>query len=427
MTAAGGAGLANWDLLVLNATVATMDPDRPDPYGLSTDGSGDPGTGAIGVRDGRIDWVGTGAGLPRDAEGRAAHVVDAGGALVTPGLIDCHTHLVFGGDRVAEFEARLAGRTDYEAQASHGGGIAATVAATRAASEDELVATAVRRAEQLLADGVTTIEIKSGYGLDLSTERRMLTASRRVGRELPVRVRTTFLGAHTVPADHVGSADAYVDRVCAEMIPAVAAEGLADAVDAFCERIAFTPEQTARVLATARRHGLPVKLHADQLSDSGGAALAAGFGALSADHLEHTSEAGVEALAGAGTVAVLLPGATHTLGEPARPPVPALRAAGVPMAVSTDANPGTSPLLSLRLAAHLACSLMGLTPEEALAGATRHAALALGLAGGAGVLKSGAAADLVVWDAVHPAELVYWIGGRLARTVVVAGEVVHSA
>ncbi|HYZ99513.1 MAG TPA: imidazolonepropionase [Acidimicrobiales bacterium] len=410
--ALGDGPVTRWDLLVTNGSVATMDPGRPGAYGLVANG-------AVAVGDGRIDWVGPAADLPAGAT--AAHTIDAGGALVTPGLVDCHTHLVFAGDRVAEFEARLAG-ADYEELARRGGGIAATVRATRAATTDELVAGAVHRARQLLADGVTTVEIKSGYGLDLDTERRMLRAARRVGDELPLRVRTTFLGAHTVPAAHAADPDGYVDVVCEEMVPAVAAEGLADAVDAFCERIAFSPAQVARVFDAARRHGLPVKLHADQLSDGGSAGLAASFSALSADHLEHTSEAGVRALAAAGTVAVLLPGATYTLGEPARAPVAALRPAGVPLAVSTDANPGTSPLLSLRLAANLACTLLGLTPPEALCGITRTAARALGLQGTAGVLKPGTAADLVVWDAGHPAELVYWIGGRLARTVIVGGE-----
>jgi imidazolonepropionase len=412
----GGAPVTAWDLLVVNATVATMDPARPGPYGLVADA-------AIGVGDGRIGWIGPIADLPPGTS--ASHTVDAVRALVTPGLVDCHTHLVFGGDRVAEFEARLSGAS-YEELARQGGGIASTVAATRAASEDELVATAVLRAEQLLSDGVTTVEVKSGYGLDLETERRMLAAARRVGDELPLRVCTTFLGAHTVPAEYQGRPDVYIDLVCDDMVPAVAAAGLADAVDAFCERIAFSSAQVTRVFDAARRHGLPVKLHADQLSDGGGAALAASFEALSADHLEHTSPPGVRALAAAGTVAVLLPGATHTLGERARPPVAALRSAGVPIAVSTDANPGTSPLLSLRLAANLACTLLGLTPAEALAAVTRNAARALALAGRAGVLATGAAADLVVWDAGHPAELVYWLGGRLARTVMVGGEVVLS-
>jgi imidazolonepropionase len=409
--------VTTWDLMVVNAAVATMDPARPGPYGLVADG-------AVGVADGRVAWIGPTADLTPGTG--AARSIDAAGALVTPGLVDCHTHLVFGGDRVAEFEARLSGAS-YEELARRGAGIASTVAATRAAGEDELVATAVHRAEHLLGDGVTTVEIKSGYGLDLETERRMLAAARRVGHELPQRVRTTFLGAHTVPEEYRGRADAYIDLVCGDMVPALAAAGLADAVDAFCEHIAFSPEQVTRVFDAARRHGLPVKLHADQLSDGGGAALAASFGALSADHLEHTPPAGVRALAAAGTVAVLLPGATHTLGERARPPVAALRTAGVPLAVSTDANPGTSPLLSLRLACNLACTLLGLTPAEALAGVTRNAARALGLAGRAGILAVGAVGDLVVWDAGQPAELVYWMGGRLANTVVVSGEVVRSA
>ena len=406
-----------WDLLVVNAAVATMDPGRPGPYGLVAEG-------AVGVTDGCVAWVGRMAELPPGSA--ATRTLDAGGALVTPGLVDCHTHLVFGGDRVSEFEARLSGAS-YEELARRGGGIASTVAATRAEGEGDLVRSATRRAEHLLSDGVTSIEIKSGYGLDLETERRMLAAARRVGDELPVRVRTTFLGAHTVPEEYRGRPDAYVDLVCGDMIPAVAAAGLADAVDAFCERVAFSAEQVARVFAAARRHGLPVKLHADQLTDGGGAALAASFGALSADHLEHTTPAGVGALAAAGTVAVLLPGATLALGGPDRPPVAGLRAAGAPLAVATDANPGTSPLLSLRLACNLACVFLGLTPEEALAGATLNVARALGLAGTTGPLAPGTAGDLVIWDAGRPAELVYWIGGDLARTVVVAGEVVYSA
>jgi imidazolonepropionase len=409
--------VSTWDLLVVDAAVATMDPARPGPYGLVDDA-------AVGVTDGRVGWVGPMAELPPGSG--ATRTVDAAGALVTPGLVDCHTHLVFAGDRVGEFEARLSG-AGYEELARRGGGIASTVAATRAAGERDLVQAATRRAAQLLGDGVTTVEIKSGYGLDLETEGRMLAAARRVGDELTLRIRTTFLGAHTVPDEYRGRPDAYVDLVCNDVLPAVAAAGLADAVDAFCERIAFSPQQVRRVFDAARGHGLPVKLHADQLSDGGGAALAASFGALSADHLEHTSPAGVRALADAGTVAVLLPGATHTLGERARPPVAALRAAGVPIAVSTDANPGTSPLLSLRIAANLACTLLGLTPAEALAGITRNAARALGLAGTAGVVTPGEAADLVVWDAGQPAELVYWIGGRLASTVIAAGEVVHNA
>jgi imidazolonepropionase len=408
--------MTGWDLLVVNATVATMDPARPGPYGLVP-------RGAVGVSEGRVGWVGPMAELPTG--GGAPRTVDAAGALVTPGLVDCHTHLVFGGDRVKEFEARLSGAT-YEELARQGGGIASTVAATRAAGEDELVAGAVRRAEHLLTDGVTTVEIKSGYGLDPETEGRMLAAAHRVADELPLRVCTTFLGAHTVPEEYQGRPDAYVALVCNDMIPAVATAGLAHAVDAFCERIAFSAEQVMGVFDAARRHGLPVKLHADQLSDGGGAGLAASFGALSADHLEHASPAGVEALAAAGTVAVLLPGATHTLRERSRPPVAALRSAGVPIAVATDANPGTSPLLSLRLAANLACTLLGLTPAEALAAVTRNAARALGLGGTAGIVAAGAAGDLVVWDAGRPAELVYWMGGRLATSVIVAGEVVRS-
>ncbi|HEY7072779.1 MAG TPA: imidazolonepropionase, partial [Acidimicrobiales bacterium] len=328
------------------------------------------GGGAIAVTGERIAWTGPAGEVPE----RAAEVWSAGGRVVTPGLVDCHTHLVFGGDRSSEWERRLAG-AGYEDIAAAGGGIMATVRATRAAGDEELLDGAVARAAALAARGVTTIEVKSGYGLDLDTELRMLRVARRIPERVPVDVVTTFLGAHVVPAGHEG----YLDFVCDEVLPAVAAEGLADAVDAFCERMAFSAEQLDRLLTAATGLGLPVKLHADQLSDGGGAALAARHGALSADHLEHTSPAGVAALAEAGTVAVLLPGAAYVLREDVSPPVDALRVAGVPMAVATDCNPGTSPLVSLPLALHLACTRFGLTVAEALAGATTHAARALGL------------------------------------------------
>jgi imidazolonepropionase len=379
--------------------------------------TGTAGGGAVAVAGDRIAWAGPERALPPEAATtRRRWPVD--GRLVTPGLVDCHTHLVFGGDRSDEWERRLAGAS-YEEIASGGGGIRATVAATRAATDAELLDGAVRRAAALAAGGVTTVEVKSGYGLDLDTELRLLRVARRVDEHVPVTVVATFLGAHTVPPEFAGDADGYVGFVCDEVLPAVATEGLADAVDGFCETIAFDAAQLDRVLATAARLGLPVKLHADQLSDGGGAAHA-----LSADHLEHTSADGVEALAAAGTVAVLLPGASYVLGDDSVPPVDALRRAGVPLAVATDCNPGTSPVLSLPLAMHLACTRFGLTVDEAWAGVTAHAARALGLAGEAGVIAAGARADLVVWDAERPAEVVYWLGADRPHAVLQAGHVV---
>jgi imidazolonepropionase len=366
---------------------------------------------AVAIAGDRIVWVG-----PQGDAPPCPRRWSAGGRLVTPGLVDCHTHLVFGGDRADEWERRLAGASFAELAAA-GGGIRASVAATRAATDADLRASAGRRLRVLAAGGVTTVEVKSGYGLDLPTEVRMLRVARALAGDAPVDVVTTFLGAHAVPPEFEGDADGYVTAVCRQILPAVAAEGLADAVDAFCETVAFTPAQVARVFAAAAAHGLPVKLHADQLSDSGGAALAARHRAISADHLEHASADGIAALAASGTVAVLLPGATLCLREQSRPPVAALRAAGVPMAVATDANPGTSPVLSLLLAMHLACTLLGLTPAEALAGATVHGAAALGLRGEAGVLAPGARADLAVWDVERPVELVYWVGANPCHAV----------
>jgi imidazolonepropionase len=379
------------------------------------------GGGAIAVAGERIAWAGPAAAVPATA--CAAVTWSAGGRLVTPGLVDCHTHLLFGGDRADEWEQRLAG-AGYAAIAAAGGGIAATVRATRAAADEELLAGAAARARALAARGVTTVEVKSGYGLDLDTELRMLRLARHIPDHAPVDVVTTFLGAHAVPPECAGDADGYVGLVCDEVLPAVAAEGLADAVDGFCERMAFTAAQLDRVFGAATRLGLPVKLHADQLSDGGGAALAARHRALSADHLEHTSPAGVAALAAAGTVAVLLPGAAYVLRDDAVPPVDALRRAGVPMAVATDCNPGTSPLVSLPLAMHLACTRFGLTVAEALAGVTVHAARALGLAGEVGVVAAGARADLVVWDADRTAQLAYWLGLDPVSAVVKRGRFV---
>ncbi len=384
--------------------------------------TGTAGGGAVAVEGERIAWAGPEEALPPEAA-TARHRWPVHGRVVTPGLVDCHTHLVFGGDRSAEWERRLAGAS-YEEIAASGGGIRSTVAATRAASDAELLDGAVERATALAAGGVTTIEVKSGYGLDLDTELRMLRIARRLPERVPVDVVTTYLGAHTVPPELEGDADRYVAFVCDEVLPAVAADELADAVDGFCERIGFTAEQVDRVFAAARRLGLPVKLHADQLTDGGGAALAARHRALSADHLEHASPEGVAALAAAGTVAVLLPGAAYVLGDEAVPPIESLRRAGVPMAVATDCNPGTSPLVSLPLALHLACTRFGLTVAEAIAGATAHAARALGLAGEVGVIAPGAQADLVVWDADHPAQIVYWLGAAPVHTVLRRGRFV---
>jgi imidazolonepropionase len=383
--------------------------------------TGAAGARAIGIEGDRIAWVGPRSAVP--AATKAAVVWDVEGRLVTPGLVDCHTHLVFAGDRAGEWEQRLAGAT-YEQIAAGGGGIRATVAATRAATDAELLEAAAARAAALAAGGVTTIEVKSGYGLDLETELRLLRIARRLPEWVPVDVTTTFLGAHSVPPEFDGDADGYIAFVCADVLPAVAAEGLADAVDGFCEGIAFDAEQISRVFAAAAELGLRVKLHADQLSDGGGAGLAARYHARSADHLEHASPAGIAAMAAAGTVAVLLPGAAYVLRDDAVPPVAALRAAGVPMAVATDCNPGTSPVLSLVLAMHLACTRFGLTVPEAFAGATEHAARALGLAGEAGVLAAGARADLVVWDAEIPAEVMYWLAADPVHAVVKRGLVV---
>mgnify|MGYP006183170721 CR=1 FL=1 len=393
-----------------NARIATLDPAHgADGWGLIEDG-------ALLTDGDQIAWVGRNRGLPSHA--RPAHEIDLGGALITPGLVDCHTHLVYGGHRAAEFEQRLQGAS-YEAIARAGGGIRSTVAATRNASEDALLASATQRAKSLMAEGVTTLEIKSGYGLSAAHEARCLRVARRLGQTLPLTVRTTSLAAHALPPEFASQPDAYLDAAIA-WLPQLHAQGLVDAVDAFCETIAFSPAQTRRMFDAARALGLPVKLHADQLSDLGGAGLAAEFSGLSADHVEHTSEDSVRAMAAHGTVAVLLPGAFHVLRETKLPPLEAFRAHGVPMAVATDCNPGTSPLLSMRQAMQLACTHYRLTPEEALRGATVHAAQAMGLAD-RGVLRVGAHADFAQWQVGHPAELCYWLGGRLAAAVYAGG------
>lgn len=375
--------------------------------------------GAMLVSGDRIAWIGAESHVPGELLPKVDREHDLGGALVTPGLVDCHTHLVYGGQRAREFEQLLQG-VAYADIARAGGGIRSTVAATRAASDEELFASARQRARALMAGGVTTLEVKSGYGLSRHDERRCLAAARRLAAELPLSVRTTCLSAHALPPEFERRADAYIDAVC-EWLPGLHAEHLVDAVDAFCDEIGFTPAQTRRVFETARRLGLPVKLHAEQLSDQGGAQLGAEFGALSCDHLEHLSDAGVHALAAAGTVAVLLPGAYYYLRETRRPPIDALRDAGVPIAVSTDHNPGSSPALSLPLMMSMACTLFRLTPEEALRGVTVNGARALGLHD-RGTLSAGQRADFAIWDAERPNELAYWFGHNPCRRVVHAGE-----
>ncbi|QPO18310.1 imidazolonepropionase [Pseudomonas sp. Y39-6] len=361
-----------------------------------------------------IEWIGPRSEMPA---ADYAQVHDLHGAWVTPGLIDCHTHTVFGGNRSGEFEQRLQG-VSYADIAAQGGGIASTVRATRAASEDELFESAHKRLRSLLRDGVTTVEIKSGYGLDLASERKLLRVIRRLGDALPVSVRATCLAAHALPPEYKDRADAYIDHICSEMLPALAAEGLVDAVDAFCEYLAFSPAQVERVFKVARQLGLPVKLHAEQLSSLHGSSLAARYQALSADHLEFMTEDDAIAMAAAGTVAVLLPGAFYFLRETQLPPMDALRKHGVKIAIASDLNPGTSPALSVRLMLNMACTLFRMTPEEALAGATQHAATALGMGDTHGSLEVGKVADFVAWQIDRPADLAYWLGGELEKRVV---------
>jgi len=384
-------------MLLINATLTTM--DGAPAYGLVDEG-------AVAVRAGRIAWAGPASDLP--GEFKLDESLDLKGRLVTPALIDCHTHVVHGGNRAREFEMRLEGAS-YEEVARAGGGIVSTVAATRAATQDQLVTDALTRVDAMIAEGVTTIEIKSGYGLDIENELKMLRAAKTVAEKRPVRVRTSFLGAHAVPAEYKGRPDAYIDEVCIPALEVAHAEGLIDAVDGFCEGIAFSPEQIARVFDKAKSLGIAIKLHAEQLSNLGGAKLAASYGALSADHLEYATAEDAAAMAKAGSVAVILPGAFYTLRETAAPPIQAFREAGVPMAVATDCNPGSSPMSSLLLSMNMACTLFRMTPEEALAGVTCHASRALGL-DDAGRIKPGLRADLAIWDVEHPAELAYRIG-----------------
>lgn len=402
------ARMSHWDLLLTDARIATMERDVA-PYGVIDDG-------AIAIADGAIAWVGSTASIPNN-EVREARSLS--GHWVTPALIDCHTHLVFGGDRSAEFEQRLSG-VSYEEIARAGGGILSTVHATRNSSSDELFESASKRLQRLQADGVATVEIKTGYGLDVATEIKMLEVANRLSESSAITIQTTLLAAHAIPPEFKNDADSYIELICEELIPLVAERELANAVDAYCEEFAFSAEQVAKVFEAATRHDLPVKLHADQLSDGGGAALAAGFDALSADHLEYASSDGIAAMANSGTTAVLLPGAYLTLSETQLPPVDVMRDSGVAIALATDCNPGTSPLTSVREAMALGCRLFRLTPEECLAGVTRAAAGALGLSD-RGTIEIGKRADLAIWDISHPRDLSYWLGSQFLSGLFISG------
>ncbi len=399
------------DALWVNIHLATM--TESGPYGAVEDG-------ALALADGKIAWIGKRDELSANLASQAVHTFDGAGGWVTPGLVDCHTHLVYAGNRAREFELRLQGAT-YEEIARQGGGIISTVTATREADEASLLNQSIPRLVALMQEGVTTVEIKSGYGLDLETELRMLRVARKLGENYPVTVVPTYLGAHALPPEFEGRSDDYVDFVCHTVMPEVVAQKLAVAVDAFCENIGFTPDQTERVLAAAQKLGLALKLHAEQLSDLQGCALAASYGALSADHLEYVSEEGVRALATGGTVAVLLPGAFYFLRETRVPPIDLLRRYAVPIALSTDCNPGSSPTTSLLLMLNMACTLFRMTPEEALAGVTRNGAMALGLQNRIGTLEQGKDADFVVWEISEPAELAYRVGYNPMRQVVRQG------
>lgn len=403
--------------LWVNARIATQS-TSPSAYGIVRNA-------AIASKDGRIAWLGPMQDLPGDPAMLAEQVIDVANKWITPGLVDCHSHVVFGGNRADEFRMRLEGQS-YEAIARQGGGIISTVKATREATEDELLHAASKRLQPLLREGLTTTEIKSGYGLDSATEEKMLRVARRLGRELPLTVATSFLGAHTVPPEFAEHREGYLDLVCDEMLPALHAAGLVDAVDAFCEKIAFSTAEVERLFRSAHALGLPVKLHAEQLSNGGGSELAARCQALSADHLEYLDEAGVKAMAASGTVAVLLPGAFYTLRDTRKPPVEQLRLNRVPMAIATDCNPGSSPVLSLRLIMNMACQLFGLTPDEALAGVTINAARALGLHHERGSLEPGKYADMVIWDINETSELSYWLGGDLVISVIKEGHILQD-
>ncbi len=401
--------MADWDLLLTDARIATLRGDAPD-YGVIDDG-------ALAIVDGEIAWIGPASERPGHD---ARETRSLGNRWITPALIDCHTHLIFGGDRAREYEQRLSG-ISYEELAAQGGGILSTGMATRAAEIDDLYDSALRRIRRLAASGVATLEIKSGYGLDVSSELKMLAIARNLGETSGISIQTTLLAAHSVPPEFAGKADDYIDLICEVFLPALAERQLAVAVDAYCESIAFDAPQIAKLFRAATQADLPVKLHADQLSDGGGAELAAHFKALSADHLEFTSAAGVRAMAQAGTTAVLLPGAFLTLNETQKPPIDALRANGVPIALAKDCNPGTSPLCSIPYAMALGSRLFGLTPEECLAGVTREAARALGLAQDRGTLEVGKRADIAIWDVDHPRDLAYWMGVNPLNDLLVGG------
>lgn len=401
-----------WDAIWINGVIATCE----DGYGLMDQA-------AIAVKNGKITWIGQEHELPALPENLAHEAYDLQGCLLTPGLIDCHTHVIFGGNRAHEFEWRLQGMT-YEEIARQGGGIQSTVSATRAASEASLFQQSIKRVRGLMKSGVTTLEIKSGYGLDLETELKILRVAQQIEKILPLTIRKTFLGAHTTPMEYRGNTNAYVDLVCHEMMPVIAKEKLADAVDVFCEKIAFNIEQTKRVFQIAKQYEFAIKCHAEQLSDSGGAALAAEYHALSVDHLEYISLEGVKAIARAGTVAVLLPGAFYFLRDTQLPPIDLLREYQVPMAIATDCNPGTSPILSLQLILNMACILFRLTPEEALLGVTKHAAKALGMEKTHGTLTVGKVADFAIWNLNHPSELAYYAGDHLLNQLIRHGEII---
>lgn len=398
------------DLVIKNVNLMTMSNDISANYGLVENA-------AIAVAGGKISWIGSQQDAPE-----AGEVIDANGQYLSPGLVDCHTHLVFAGSRAHEFEQRLTG-VSYEEIAKQGGGILSTVKATREASFEQLLELALKRAKQLLSEGVTSLEIKSGYGLDTETEIKMLKVARAVGEQLPINVKTTFLGAHALPAEYQDKADDYIDLICEDMLPKVAELNLADAVDGFCEGIGFSPEQMQRVFDKAQELGLPVKLHAEQLSDLSGAELVANYQGLSADHLEYLSEKSVKAMAKNETVAVLLPGAFYTLSETKLPPLELLREQNVAMAIGSDYNPGSSPLCSLKLMLHMACTQFKMTPEEAVAGVTKHGAKALGL-NNKGVLEVGKDADLCLWNIEHPAELAYTYGVNPLSKHWIAGKIV---
>ena len=401
--------MLQWDSLWLNVHLATM-----------CNGYGEIRNAAIAVTDGKISWLGAQTDLPASYQAKSQH--DGKGAWLSPGLIDCHTHLVYAGNRSDEFEARLNG-VAYEEIARQGGGILSTVRATRAATEEALMQASLPRLRHFLAEGVTTLEIKSGYGLNLATEARILRVARQIERDFAVRVKTTFLGAHALPSEYLGKADDYIELVCEQMMPVLVAEGLVDAVDVFCEKIGFSPAQTERVFQAAHKFGLPVKLHAEQLSDQSGAALTAQYQGLSADHLEYVSDAGIAAMALHGTVAVLLPGAFYFLRETKLPPIEALRKAGVTIAIATDCNPGTSPMTSLLLTMNMACTLFRMTPLEALQGVSCHAAKALGLQNVVGTLEIGKQADFALWAIDRPADLAYHIAANPCVATVFSGQI----